>query len=170
MRAFASLALTLSLASFAPAQEREQPAPAPVPATREPATRPTVELNDLEKRFEQSMAGVTLVGRFSTHGKEDAVPKEDRYAISKVTKIGQDLWLFTARVGDSKLPIPLPLPVKWAGDTPVITMTKVAIPTMGTFTARVLIYDDHYAGTWDAGDHGGHLWGRIERGQPEAKQ
>ncbi len=39
---------------------------------------------------------------------------------------------------------------------------------MGTYTARVMIYADHYAGTWDAGDHGGHMWGRIERPKPAA--
>ena len=80
-----------------------------------------------------------------------------------MTKIGEDLWLFTARFGKAKLPLPIPVPVKWAGDTPVISVTKLTIPTMGTFTARVRDLRDHYAGTWDAGDHGGHMWGRIER-------
>jgi hypothetical protein len=80
-----------------------------------------------------------------------------------VTKIGEDQWLFTARIGKAGFPVPIPVPVKWAGDTPVISVTKLAIPTMGTFTARVVIYDGQYAGTWDAGDHGGHMWGRIER-------
>ncbi len=122
-----------------------------------------VELNDLEKQFEKTMSGATLVGRFTTHGKEDKIPPEDRYEISKVTKIGDDLWLFTARIGKGKLPIPLPVPVKWAGDTPVISVTKFKVPTMGTYTARVMIYGDHYAGTWDADDHGGHMWGKIER-------
>jgi hypothetical protein len=127
-----------------------------------------VEMNELEKKFEQTMSGATLVGRYSSHGKEDVLPKEDRYVISKVTKIGEDLWLFTARVGQKQLPLPIPVPVKWAGDTPVITLTKVAVPTMGTFTVRVLFYEDHYAGTWDAGDHGGHMWGRIERANKAA--
>ena len=128
-----------------------------------------VEMNELEKQFERTMSGCTMVGRFSTHGQEDKHPGEDRYEISKVTKIGEDLWLFTARFGKAKLPLPIPVPVKWAGDTPVISVTKLAIPTMGTFTARIVIYQDHYAGTWDAGDHGGHMWGRIERADKAEK-
>lgn len=134
----------------------DEPAP-------EPAAPPKIELNDLEKQFEKTMTGATLVGRFSVNGKEDKLPAEERYEISKVTKIGPELWLFTARIGERKLPIPLPVPVKWAGDTPVISVTKMTVPTMGTYTARVMIYEGHYAGTWDAGDHGGHLWGKVER-------
>jgi hypothetical protein len=61
------------------------------------------------------------------------------------------------------------VPVKWAGDTPVISVTNFKVPTMGTYTARVMIYADHYAGTWDAGDHGGHMWGRVERAETPAK-
>jgi hypothetical protein len=123
-----------------------------------------IEMNDLEQQFEKTMSGATLVGRFTTDGKEDKPPAEERYEISKVSKIGKDLWLFTARIGQNKVPVPLPLPVKWAGDTPVISVTNVKVPGMGTYTARVMVYADHYAGTWDAGDHGGHLWGKIQRG------
>ena len=60
--------------------------------------------------------------------------------------------------------LPLPLPVEWAGDTPVITVNDVAIPGFGTFSARVMFYDDHYAGYWShtgEEDHGGHLFGLI---------
>ena len=128
-----------------------------------PPTSQKVEMNDLERQFEKDMSGATLVGRFSVDGKEDQLPKEDRYTIVKVTKMGEDLWLFSARMGNSKLPIPIPVPVKWAGDTPVISVTKLSIPRGGTYTARVVIYGDRYAGTWDAGDHGGQMWGRIER-------
>ena len=147
--------LALLLIAVAPVSTATAQAPA------EP--KKPVEMNDLERKFEQAMSGCTMVGRFSTHGQEDKHPGEDRYEISKVTKFGEDMWLFTARFGKAKLPLPIPVPVKWAGDTPVISVTKLAIPTMGTFTARVVIYDGHYAGTWDAGDHGGHMWGRIER-------
>jgi hypothetical protein len=39
----------------------------------------------------------------------------------------------------------------------------LSIPGLGTYTARVLIYRGQYAGTWSGGDHGGELWGRIEK-------
>jgi hypothetical protein len=125
-------------------------------------TKPA-EMNELEKKFEQQMSGATLVGRFSVDSKDDQLPKEDRYVITKVTKMSDDLWIFSARIGKGKFAIPLPVPVKWAGDTPVISVTKLSIPKGGTYTARVVIYGDRYAGTWDAGDHGGQMWGRIER-------
>ena len=64
------------------------------------------------------------------------------------------------------IPLP-PLEVKWAGDTPVITLTDLAIPGLGTFTARVLFYRGEYCGTWSAVDHGGTLFGKI---QPAAKK
>ena len=153
--------LTGLLLAIAPAYSEE---PKPKTPTTKPG--PKVELNELEKQFEKTMTGVTLVGRFSVNGKEDQLPKEEKYVINKVTKIGEDLWLFAAKIGEGNMVLPLPVPVKWAGDTPVISVTKFKVPTMGTYTARVMIYADHYAGTWDAGDHGGHLWGRLER-KPE---
>lgn len=148
---------------------QEPPADPPPPAdalAQQDDPRAKVEMNELEKKFERTMTGATLIGFFTAEGEDKAdeqPPVEERYFISKVTKIGQDQWLFVARIGDAQFPVPLPVPVKWAGDTPVISVTKLKVPGMGTYTARVLIYDDHYAGIWDAGDHGGHLWGRIER-------
>ena len=46
-----------------------------------------------------------------------------------------------------------------------ITVTDAKIPGLGTYTARVMFYRDEYAGTWSGGNHGGHLWGKIERGK-----
>jgi hypothetical protein len=37
---------------------------------------------------------------------------------------------------------------------------------MGTFTARVLFYEDRYAGTWQHGKVGGHMFGKIEKAKP----
>jgi len=51
--------------------------------------------------------------------------------------------------------------VKWAGDTPVITLDNVGIPGGNSYSARVLIYNKTYAGTWSGGDHAGLLNGVI---------
>jgi hypothetical protein len=59
--------------------------------------------------------------------------------------------------------IPIVLPMRWNGDTPMIMMTDTSIPGVGTFTARVFFYGDRYAGTWQHGEVGGHLSGRIEK-------
>jgi hypothetical protein len=117
---------------------------------------------DLERRFRAMMSGVTLVGHSATPGHE-GVSAEERYVIDKVTKMAGDTWLFEARIkyGAHDLPVPVPVQIKWAGDTPVITLTDLTIPGLGTFTARVLLYRDQYAGTWSSKDHGGQLFGKI---------
>jgi hypothetical protein len=117
---------------------------------------------DVERRFQAMMSGVTLVGHSATPGRE-GVSGEERYAIDKVTKLAGDTWLFEARIqyGAHDFPVPVPVQIKWAGDTPVITLTDLTIPGLGTFTARVLLYRDQYAGTWSSKDHGGQLFGKI---------
>ena len=133
-------------------------------ATTRPAA-PAGDVAALEKRFEETMSGVTMVGQFTMDGK-DGAPKEDRYTISKVSKMAGDVWLFQARVqyGGKDVTVPIPVPVRWAGDTPVISVTEMAIPGLGTYSARVVIYEGRYAGTWSGGDHGGTMFGRLERG------
>lgn len=164
----------LALVSPAAAQDADreaQPGGAPAPAeSKPPAPNPPESKPnqaELEKQFEKTMTGATMIGRFTVEGRGDAgrVPKEERYEINKVTKMPGDYWLFAARVqyGSKDVTVPMMLQVKWAGDTPVITLTDLAIPGLGTYTARVMIFRDHYAGYWSGGDHGGNLWGRIER-------
>jgi hypothetical protein len=57
----------------------------------------------------------------------------------------------------------VPVQVKWAGNTPVITVDSVTIPGLGTFSARVLLDGARYAPTWSHDEKGGHLFGVIER-------
>lgn len=125
--------------------------------------KPTVDTKaDLEKRFRAMMSGVTLVGH-SASPNQPGVSAEERYVIEKVSKLAGDTWLFEARLqfGSHDLPVPVPVQIKWAGDTPVITLTDLTIPGLGTYTARVLLYRDQYAGTWSSKDHGGQLFGKI---------
>jgi hypothetical protein len=119
---------------------------------------------DLEKKFQDSMSGATLVG-YSTRLDKPGVSGEERYVIEKVSKMTGDVWLFRARMrfGSHDLALPIPIAVKWAGDTPVITLTDLSIPGLGTFTARVLTYRDQYAGTWSGKNEGGQMFGRVVR-------
>ena len=55
----------------------------------------------------------------------------------------------------------MPVTVKWAGDTPVMSLDKVGIPGLGTFSARVVLHEGRYAGTWIHDDVGGHMFGAI---------
>jgi hypothetical protein len=127
------------------------------------------ELTPLEKQFEESMANVTLTG-FYTMG-DSAELHEDHYVIEKVTKVKEDTWKFEARIQYNKkdFKVAMPLPVKWAGDTPVISLTNFAVPGMGSFTARVVFYNGAYAGTWSGGaGHGGKLFGKFAKTAPAA--
>jgi hypothetical protein len=133
----------------------------------ETAAKPDTKLNQaaLEKAFSQKLTGAALVGSYTIDGqKSDKAPKEDRYELEKVSKVRDDYWLFLARVkyGETDLKIPITLKVLWAGDTPMISLTDFTIPGLGTFTSRVMFYGDRYAGTWQHGEVGGHMWGKIE--------
>jgi hypothetical protein len=123
-------------------------------------------LNEAERSFTERMRGVTLVGAFTTAGRENRTPREDRYVIDSVEKIGDDLWRFNARMdccGLDGRTIPIALPMRWVGDTPMIMMTDTSLPGIGTFTVRLFFYRDRYAGSWQGGRGGGLMYGRIEK-------
>lgn len=126
----------------------------------------------LEEAFTRKMSGCVFNGSYSvTTGAEEKSAVMEKYTIEKVARQQGELWLFNARwlIGKSDIPIALPLTIKWAGDTPVITLDNVTIPGLGTFSSRVLIHEEWYAGTWRHDKVGGHLWGRIERAKAAAE-
>ncbi len=130
----------------------------------------------LEAEFAKRLSGATLQGFFSTTeelaGDEPPKLRGDRYDFVKVQKGEGNRWLFQSRIryGNHDVTIPLNLPVEWAGETPVIVVDDLNIPGMGIFTARVMFHEDHYAGYWSGGDHGGHLIGRIVRDVDQDQQ
>lgn len=124
---------------------------------------PPTEL-ERNQAFTQSMSGAVLIGH-STRLNREGLSGEERYYIDGVTHLTGDSWLFRSRMkmGGREVPVPIPITLRWAGDTPVITLTDLTIPGLGTYTARVLLYRAQYAGTWSGKDGGGQLFGRIER-------
>jgi hypothetical protein len=120
-------------------------------------------LTDTERQFAERMRNVTLVGTFTVAGRENRNPQPDRYEITSVDKVGTDLWRFTSTVEGGSTPIPIVVPMRFVGDTPVIMMTDTSLPGVGTFTVRVFFYGDRYSGTWQHGAVGGHMSGRIEK-------
>ena len=122
-------------------------------------------LTDVERQFTEGMRGVTMVGSFTVAGGEDRAPRSDRYDISSVEKVGDNLWRFNASMQCCGVngAIPVVVPMRWNGDTPMIMMTDTSLPGVGTFTVRVFFYGDRYAGTWQHGAVGGHMSGRIEK-------
>jgi hypothetical protein len=158
-----SLAFLTSLPSHARAQDAPKTEP---PKAQTPVEKPKPQKTrkEAEKEFAEAMTGCQLIGQFTVEGKAEAGnQKPDRYLIAGVQKVQGDHWTFT--YVHRGIPIPLVLRVLWAGNTPVMTLDEFTIAGMGTFSAR-LMFDlnaDLYAGTWQHGDVGGLMFGRIER-------
>jgi hypothetical protein len=149
---------------------------APLPCPAQEAAKKEMSRDELIKKLETDLTGAKLIGRFTVTGRaEDQSPKPEEYTITTAVKLPEgDLWLLKSRIkyGDKDTTVPIPLEIKWAGDTPIITLTDLAIPGLGTFTSRVIIYEGRYAGTWQHGKAGGHLFGIIEKAatdQPTSK-
>lgn len=123
-------------------------------------------------KLEKFLTGAKLMGQFTVTGKDGKPPAKEEYSISGARKLDEgDTWLITSRIkyGDKDVTVPVPLEILWAGETPVMTLDKVTIPGMGTFDARVIIHDGHYAGTWRHDAVGGLLFGTIEPKKAEEK-
>jgi hypothetical protein len=150
---FGLLGLLAMVGSWQPIAAAE-----PTPASRE----------SLEAEFVRSLTGAVLVGSFTLTGQEaDGKVRPDKYTITKVEKKEGNSWLIVARVEYERgtFPVAIKVPVEWAGSTPVICVTDLEIPLIGSgkFGARVLFDGDKYAGTWSHDAVGGHMFGRLER-------
>lgn len=147
---------TLALASsdFAPAQD----------ATKTPSSKPQAGAQELEAKLIATLTNATFTGRWC--GVKDGQfgpDKEDSYTVVSIKKLGGDNWQINAQMqyGGKNIEVPVPAQVKWAGDTPVLILDQVGMGTPRSYSARVLIYDNTYAGWWTAPDHGGLLNGVI---------
>jgi len=123
------------------------------------------EQSELFASFEKTMTKVKLVGHFTIDGKDNGDLRKEEYIVEKVKKADEgDNWVITARIkyGEVDLAVPVPVEVKWAGKTPVITLDNITIPGLGTFSSRVVIDQGKYAGTWTHDNVGGHLFGKLE--------
>ena len=123
-------------------------------------------LSDLEHAFAERMQNVTLVGFFTIEGREvDTRRHAERYEITSLTKVDDTNWRFDARItfGNTDVTLPVTVPIVWAGDTPMISITDFAIPPLGSFTVRLIFYADRYAGSWQHGDVGGLMFGTIQK-------
>jgi hypothetical protein len=122
-------------------------------------------LSEAERQFTDRMRDAALVGSFTVTGPDGGPPREDRYDISSVEKVGTDQWRFNASMRCCGIngAVPVVVPMRWVGDTPMIMMTDMSLPGIGTFTVRLFFYGDRYVGIWQHGEVGGHMSGRIEK-------
>ncbi len=121
-----------------------------------------------ENEFKQMMTGAKLTGKFSVTGRDEV--RSDSYKISSVTKLAGGIWTINAEIPrkDGAVTLPVPVRMEWAGDTAVMQLTDATLPGLGTFTVRILFYKGndgkgHYAGFWWGGNHGGEMFGVVER-------
>ena len=152
-----------------PPAKEATPEAAPQDSAAPPATQAPAQRDEV---FKKLVTNVKLVGNFTIDGGDLGNLQREEYVISGAMKLGHgDLWALTSRIkyGDVDLTVPVPVQVKWAGDTPVITVESVKIPGLGTFSARVLLDKARYAGTWSHDEKGGNLFGVIERVSAEGE-
>jgi len=123
--------------------------------------------NLLNQKLQRFLTDITFRGHFTTDkkGSENELPKQDEYTITSATHVSGDYWLLTSRIQyrDIDVTLPVPVMIRWAGTTPVITLEKVTLPGMGTFSSRVLVHNNRYTGTWQHDDVGGHLFGTLSK-------
>jgi hypothetical protein len=158
------LAAVIAFACVETAPAQDAPKSDTATATSPVKPAPVPSQDELEATFKATLTKATLKGRWCSIKDGQLGPeKEDKYTINSVLKIGGDRWLINARIqyGTKDIVAPIPVQVKWAGDTPVITLDKVGLAGSGEYSARVMIYDKTYAGIWSGGDHGGLLNGVI---------
>ena len=151
----ASVVLVLGMRSFA--QDKSASDAAAKPA-------PVASADQLEATFKAMLTKATMSGRWCSVKDGKLGPeKEDKYNIVSASKVNGSKWIVSARIQLNKreMVVPIPVEVKWAGDTAVLIVDKLQYPGGGTYSARVLFYEHTYAGTWSGGDHGGLMSGVI---------
>lgn len=127
------------------------------------------EQQQREAVFSEQLGNSVLTGSFTVDG-DETVPKPERYEIESVTKATGNLWTFMTRIkyGKTDARLPVTVPVVWAGDTPMVQLTNATIPGLGQeFSARVIFYENRYAGTWQDGTKGGLMFGTFRKAQAE---
>lgn len=123
-------------------------------------------MNEQEQAFSDRLKNARFTGRWSLvadgrMGEERA----DEYLINSATKVSGDDWVIVTRMrfGTVDVNVPITVQVKWAGDTPVISVSELAIPQVGTYSARVVVDKDQYGGSWRGQGYGGLMYGVIEK-------
>lgn len=136
-----------------------QSAPASLPAASAREQRLIAMLTDVE------LSGTfRMTGDLAAHKPlGDAVP--EKYTIVGVSKDEGDWWIVMARIQymNADVQVPLRVRIVWAEDTPVITVDDLAVPGIGVYSARVMLYRDFYCGTWFGTNYGGVMSGEIRK-------
>jgi hypothetical protein len=132
---------------------------------------PPIVLTQPEKDFQDAMTNVTLTGFFTVG--DSGEPHDDRYIIEALSKTAPgDVWNIVASIQYNKkdYKATVKVPVKWAGDTPVLMLQNYLIQGQGVFSARILIHNGMYAGTWGNQKQGGKMYGKVVKNEAAPAQ
>lgn len=124
-----------------------------------------------EEKFVAMLKNATLKGTWAPvqQGKLGSEKGNDSYRIARAEKKEGDQWSIVSifAIGDRQIEFPIAATVKFAGDTAVLILDNVrAGPGKANWSARVMFYDDVYAGRWwetSNREHGGTIAGTISR-------
>jgi hypothetical protein len=130
---------------------------------------------EAEGKFIAMLKNATLKGTWApiAQGRLGGERGNDSYRIARVEKAEGGKWsvvsIFTVR--DRDIEFPISCDVKFAGDTAVLILNNVrAGPGNANWSARVMFFDDVYAGRWwetANKEHGGTIAGTITRTEPK---
>jgi hypothetical protein len=126
---------------------------------------------DVEAKFIAMLKNASLRGTWAPvqQGKLGSEKGNDGYRIARVEKIDADKWSIVSVIhaGGRQIEFPIAATVKFAGDTAVLMLNGVpAGPGKANWSARVMFFDDIYAGRWwetSNREHGGTIAGTITR-------
>lgn len=162
------LALTVSMAGIrllAQSQTATEPAKEPKSSPAKAAGATPALPSDPEERFKFLFTKASLSGRWAAlrDGQLGEERTGDKYNIMSVIKGTGSNWIVNAKMKyrDQEFVMPIPVQMKFTGDTAIMEVNELAIPGGGTYTARLMIYERTYSGTWKGQRGGGMLYGTI---------
>jgi hypothetical protein len=147
------------------AQKDSKPGQSSITEAKAASTSQKPLPSDPEERFKAVFTKATLSGRWAAL-KDGALGEErtgDKYNIVSAVKGEGDAWIISAKMkyGDREFVMPIPVKMRFTGDVAILTVDNLQIPNGGTYTARLLIYERTYSGTWKGQRGGGMLYGTI---------
>jgi hypothetical protein len=133
---------------------------------------------EIEGKFIAMLKNATLNGSWApvTGGRLGGEKGNDHYQIARVEKGEGGKWSVVSvfKFQGREMQFPIPCTVKFAGDTAVLILENVrAGPGAANWSARVMFFDDVYAGRWwetSNKEHGGTINGTITRADAKAPE
>ncbi|MEM7014309.1 MAG: hypothetical protein AAF585_22840 [Verrucomicrobiota bacterium] len=124
---------------------------------------------DAEADFIAMLKNATLKGTWApVAGGQIGEDKDDAYHIVGAVKKDGDNWHIVTKVKhqEQEFEYPIPVIVKFAGDTAVMILNDSPTGDGGKWSARVMFHNDVYAGSWwNTAGKAGTIAGTVSRAE-----